>query len=313
MTLVTNAQRDPTRTAGLRREYTVATRKRFNAVRKIIRETVSDNDALSLGPPPRLKLHARAATRYNFPSDPAGKSQAFMDWLREAADEEILEVTQREGQRITLRNEWQNAYVRAAYTRGVDMADAALRRGGVLVPDYQIWAVFQQPVHANALALLFTRNFDELRGITEAMGQAIARELSLGMAKGLGPAQIGRLLSKQVDGIGVRRGILLARTEIIRAHAESTLNRFEEMGLEHVTGEVEFRTAGDQRVCPICKELAGRTYTIAEARGVIPVHPQCRCAWLPVILATQSRRIWALARQRAGHYLRCVDSPFDGR
>lgn len=285
-----NAARDPTRTAMLRRAYVSACRQRFMKLKRLIRETLIENDALMLEPGSRLSVLARAATRYDFPSDPAGKAQAFIDWLMEAADQEILEVTEREGRRISAHSAWQNLYVRAAYAKGVEQADAQMRRGGANIPDYEIWGLFRQPMHADALALLFTRNFDELRGITEAMGQQIARELTMGMAKGLGLKQIARQVFKTVDGVGIRRATLLARTEVIRAFAESALNRYEELGITEVVGEVELATAGDHRVCEICQSLRGRTYTIAEARGIIPVHPQCRCAWKPVLLQTQARR-----------------------
>jgi hypothetical protein len=41
-------------------------------------------------------------------------------------------------------------------------------------------------------------------------------------------------------------------------------------------------TAGDDRVCPICEDLEGITYTVEEASSVIPAHPNCRCAFVPV-------------------------------
>lgn len=75
----------------------------------------------------------------------------------------------------------------------------------------------------------------------------------------------------------------MARTETIYAHAESTLDRFESVGVENVTADVEFRSADDSRVCPICESLDGNRYTIGEARGLIPQHPRCRCAWSPIV------------------------------
>ena len=47
--------------------------------------------------------------------------------------------------------------------------------------------------------------------------------------------------------------------------------------------EAEFQTAGDDRVCPQCAALNGEIYKVEDARGVIPVHPRCRCNWLPVV------------------------------
>lgn len=317
MKLVLNARRDPTRTATLRAEYASAIRKRFNALKRTINETVVDNDALGLSSQPsaisgqspsgtsvfnaaetpskRLQV-AAAAKRYDFPSDPAGKAQAFMDWLYGQADEGVLEIEQRDGRKIVMRNEWQNVYVRAAYTKGMQQADTILKRTGMPIPEYELWQVLRQPMHADTIGMLYVRNFDELKGITEAMGQQIARELSEGMAKGLGMKGMAKAIATRVDKVGIYRGTLLARTEIVRAHAEATLNRFEEFGLEEVGLQAEWMTAGDQRVCPICGALQGQVYKIAEARGMLPRHPQCRCSWLPVLPKGMvgNRRIWLL-------------------
>lgn len=289
-------RRDPTRTAGLRREYVNACKRRFNRAKALIKETVVVNDALALdtrhGTTGILNtLQTQPARRYDFPSDPAGKAAAFMDWLRDMVDDEILAIEERDGRRITLREEWQNLYVRTAYTKGVAHADRVLGWAGIQPRDQEIWQIFQEPIHANTLAMLYTRSFDELRGITEAMAQGISRVLAEGVARGWGMAAIAREMNRQVVGIGIRRATLLARTEIIRAFAEGTLNRFEEAGITEVIGDVELATAEDLRVCPICAGLNGKRYTIKEARGVIPVHPQCRCAWLPVFLQANRRFI----------------------
>jgi SPP1 gp7 family putative phage head morphogenesis protein len=53
--------------------------------------------------------------------------------------------------------------------------------------------------------------------------------------------------------------------------------------LEGVTVDAEYTTADDNKVCPKCRQLEGNVYTIDEARGIIPVHPNCRCAWNPVV------------------------------
>ena len=86
-----------------------------------------------------------------------------------------------------------------------------------------------------------------------------------------------------VDAIGVTRARTLARSEMTAAYAEAQLNTYEELGIEGVEVEAEFATAGDDVVCPECEELEGKIYSIEESRGVIPVHPNCRCAWIPVV------------------------------
>lgn len=77
------------------------------------------------------------------------------------------------------------------------------------------------------------------------------------------------------------------------AYAEGALNSYEEMGIEGVEVEAEFATAGDDVVCPECEELEGKVYSIEEARGVIPVHPNCRCAWIPMVGESKSELVAA--------------------
>lgn len=314
---VTNraARRDPTRTATLRAAYVRAMRARFAKLKKLINQTIIENNALMLGekrggelpvllagnpyplPLPRSQgqrtgeggrgvINAKAARQYDWPSDPAGKAEAFMAWLMEAADEEILEVTSRDGRRIVSSSRWQDKYVRGAYGSGIQQATAGLRQAGLEIPQYTLSAVFNAPMHADVLALLFARNFNELKGVTDAMGQQIARTLAEGLASGVGPREIARLISARVDAIGINRATTIARSEVIHAHAEATLNRFDEFGIEGAEGEAEWSTAGDALVCEQCRPLDGKVFRLAEARGMLPLHPNCRCAWKPVVKLT---------------------------
>lgn len=292
--LVTNAarRRDPTRTTMLRQRYASAANERVRVVRSLIVETVATNDALLLDPGRRLAIMARKARkakakrRYDFPSDPAGKAQAFMDWLYGAMDDEILEVIQRSGRQVVTHNAWQNVYVRGAYAAAIEQASGEMRRAGYELASYSLAGVLNAPMHADALGLLFARNFNELAGVTDAMGQEIARVLAEGLSSGIGPREIARLMADRVDKIGIVRATKIARTEIIRAHAEATLNRYEELGIGQVVLLEEFLTAQDNKVCDVCRGLARQDngygpgiFTIAAARGLIPVHPNCRCAW----------------------------------
>lgn len=40
-------------------------------------------------------------------------------------------------------------------------------------------------------------------------------------------------------------------------------------------------TMGDEKVCPVCEEMEGITYTLEEAQEIIPIHINCRCAVVP--------------------------------
>jgi SPP1 gp7 family putative phage head morphogenesis protein len=261
-------------------------RRRFKLISSLIVKTVVQNDALSLGSGPApLGFQIGPATRSTFAgfTTDASKADAFMTWLNGAVDSEVLEIFAMEGRTVVEHGAWQETYVRSGYRSGVLNANQKLAKAGVGVSPTDLFDVFNSPRHADSLGLLYTRNFNELKGISDAMSQSIARVLAGGMAEGIGPREMARLMVGEVN-ISINRATVLARTEIIRAHAEATLNRYADFGIPGVTAMVEFQTAGDDRVCPDCESLesAGQ-FTLDEARGIIPVHPQCRCTWVPVV------------------------------
>lgn len=287
----------PTRTKTIQDDYQAAMYRRFRRIRGLIRETIVENDAFGLrdqaestGPSDPfgnvdLSTNAEPADDFEFEED-GDKIDAFLKWFRSIADDEILEVVRRgpDGG-ITARERWQNVYIRRAYGRGLKFANARLREAGLDVAGIDLDRAFSQPVAAETLSRLYMRNFRGLQGITQAVGTAISRKLSEGLAKGWNPRKMARELNDRVDSIGFNRAKTLARTEVIRAHTESTLDRYEgELGEGgSVVGQAEYLTAEDTDVCTRCKPLNGREFSIAEARGLIPIHPNCRCAWVPVV------------------------------
>lgn len=276
---------DPQRSATLRRQYTAEMNVRFAKIISAVVEVVDRQDAFGLKPgaTPRffVRTNANPRPRFDFPTNPA-KLNAFSDWFASLVDDELLEVIEYEGQRVKDRRPWQDAYIRAAYGKGVGQASDFLRRAGVQVPDEPISAAFGLPIHATTLEALYTRNFEGLRGISSAMSVEIGRVLSDGLASGLHPYQIAKDINGRVRAIGLNRARVLARTELSRAHADATLNRYEQYGVDKVNGFAEFSTS-NTGVCPICRDLEGKEYRVKDAAGVIPVHPNCRCTWLPVV------------------------------
>jgi SPP1 gp7 family putative phage head morphogenesis protein len=265
-------RRDPTRTAGLRGRYSKQMDKRFRRIAQLIIETLEDNDA--------LRLNAKAAKSFKFRND-AERVAEFMAWLRQTINDEILQIAASDDAPPV--DGWQKVYVREAYGRGSEAATALMQRQGIQIPVGvgEGLDIFRLPVHQDALELLYTRQFEDLRGVTREMSTQISRVLTEGLAAGKNNRAIVKEMVDRVEKIGVTRGNTIVRTEIIRTHAEATLNRYDQLGQVRVTALVEFATAADP--CPICKELNGREYTTQEARGVIPVHPNCRCTWLPVL------------------------------
>lgn len=273
----TNAQRqDPTQTTGTRREFAAACYRRFRSLKGLIRETVEENDALRVG----QRQNARPRDDFRFEQNDR-KQEAFMRWLRQAMDDEVLEPVGPAAARGG--RHWTATYIRSASRRGIKNAHQALREQGFDVDAEELDRVFNAPVHRETVRSIYLRAYDALEGITSAVDQEISRELAQGFVEGVGPRELASRLNERVDSIGITRARTMARTEVIRAANESTLDRLESVGIDEVTGQVEHLTAQDSRVCPTCRALGGSTYSIDEARGRIPVHPSCRCTWVPVV------------------------------
>lgn len=280
-----SAAADPTRTTTLRNEFSERLRGIWGRINAQARRDVVDRDVFG------LRSDGIQAARspdpvhgLSFETDDR-KVERFRDWLDEQARKGRVEV-------FTRNN---NTYVRSAYGGGVRHADEKLRAQGVDLPEQDLQAMFNRPVHAEQLQSLYTRTLTEWEGIVSATEQQVARELSDGLAQGENPTKIARRISDRVDKIGKTRATTLARTEVIRSHSDAALSRYDELGVDEVAGEAEFATAGDERVCPICASLNGSTYTIKEARGLIPVHARCRCSWLPVVSDTKQLTLNASA------------------
>lgn len=241
-----NHRTDPTQTTVIRGQFAAAMAARFKALRKVIAGLVSAE---------RLRT-----------------GLFFVD--------EFMGLLEQEEQARFFEGDWMRPFVVAAYSRGLQHADRSTGFRGQGVPPIMLDGVLN---YQDEVEVILARNFRLLRGITEVMNLQIKAALVRGVVQGLGPAVVTRLIEDRVEKVGKTRAELLARTETIRAHAEATLARFAEYGFDEVAGQAEVLTAGDGRVCAACAEVDGKVFSLAEAGGVIPRHPRCRCVWLPVI------------------------------
>jgi len=278
--LFTDANRsDPTGTKGIRVEFENKLTAKFKRIKSLINQAIVQNDVFGLKKPvfgdaaPAIIMDASVPPprAYQFTRS-AEKVDQFMQWLRAAEDEEILQIMPGANVASSARTAWTNTYIDTAYQKGIRDAGAKLKKGGATVADSWVRNAFNRPVHADRLGLAYTRTFTELNGITQAMDQQISRILAQGIGEGRGPLEIARQLNEKVDKIGITRARMLARTEVVSAHAEASINAYQEAGLEGVEVEAEVLNGSDP--CPECQDLAAAgPYTISEARGLIPAHP----------------------------------------
>jgi len=269
---------DPTRTFSLRRRFEAELFRRFKKLKNIIKEEIIDKNVFG------LDITTNQNERFAFPKS-SDKIQSFMDWLEETEKREILETYRIFGIKRYSDESWMNIYIRSSYQRGIARARAEMNKVGIDYVKGAIEIAFNKPFHVDAVSLLYTRAFNELKGITNEMNKQISRVLSEGFVRGDNPRKIAVDLNNRVSKIGIVRARVLARTEIIRAHHEANMNEYEQANVEGLKVYAELLTAKDSRVCVVCRDLEVRSmkrpYTIAEMKGVIPVHPNCRCVAVP--------------------------------
>lgn len=285
--MANTTQIDPTRTTLLRRQFIADMVRRFKAVSLEIQQLVVNDDAFGLINPGIRSVNDLIGNvefqAWRFQTNPQ-KVRSYRLWLKQQVDDKIL--TQVGG---ISGKPWTAKYIEPAYRKGVIRAFTDTRRALLTGPsdifvggrDEFLRTAFSSPEALSKVELLYERAFTELEGVTSAMDQQMSRILAEGLSQGQAPATIARDLRANITKLTNTRAKTIARTEIIRAHSEGQLDAFEVLGVKEVGLLAEWLTAGDDRVCIICQDLEGQVFTIKEARGMMPAHPNCRCAWIP--------------------------------
>ena len=297
---------DPTRTIHLRNVFVRDLNKRFRALRGIIRRAIIEQDCFGMLDR-KFKVTALAASDFFLPGRKAfafprseEKVNAFMSWLQGQEAKGLLEIETMQQIGTSIETAWTNKYIKNSYQRGIVRARMEMKNAGYKVPSISetggISASMSTPFHAERCGLLFSRTFQELKGITSQMDTQISRVLSQGLADGESPREIAKLLTKTISGpagdLGItdtlgrfipaeRRAQTLARTEIIRAHHHGNIQEMKNWAVEGVKVVAEWVTAG-YKVCPKCAVLEGKIFSLEEMLGKIPFHPNCRCCAIPV-------------------------------
>lgn len=278
---------DPTRTIQLRKRFVASFQKRWTRLARLISDSVVTNDCFGLHPRPPLDfdtfMEAIPAQKFRFDTD-SDKVENFLAWLDEQIEKGIFE--KKDGEY------WFNPFILEGYSRGITWAEnnvqkveEAIVKAGKVPPaglGMSTVRILQGERHIEALQALYTRSFQGLKGITSAMDAAISRELADGLLAGESAQKVAKRLRDRVEKIGKHRSILLARTEIVRAHHIATINRYEDLEVENVAVKAEWLGTKDDRMCERCSEKNGKIFSLEEIRPMIPLHPQCRCTTIAV-------------------------------
>lgn len=292
---------DPTRTLTLRNAFAREMNKRFNDLIRVIKKAVVEQDCFGLAIHTMAAVEAPGHGAFSFPRNDQ-KVEAFMRWLRLQEEKGLLETIQLRRIGDAVERGWTNIFIQDSYKRGVQRARYEMKKAGYDVPGVDqsggIDVVLSAPFHIDSVGLAFTRAFEGLKGITAAMDAQISQVLAMALIDGDGARVIARKLVATINGAGLgdlgitdslgrfipakRRAMMLARTEIIRAHHMANIQEYKNWRMSGVIVVAEWGTAGDDRVCSECASLHGNRYTLETIEHMIPRHPNCRCIAIPV-------------------------------
>jgi SPP1 gp7 family putative phage head morphogenesis protein len=284
---------NPTRTKGITKRWIAEDTRRYRLLAKRINNLLLRGDDGGIPVPFVDPITLQPiANQFEFTSDPVAVMR-FMAWLQLQIDAVII------GNDATPQSNWQNKYINQSYLRGVEISKAQLRALGITAAQFQGIAAaeivgtaqasllagltFDQmlalgPLHLEAIRTIYTRDFTQLRGITDTMSQQIARVLTDGIEQGLPVREIARNITDRVDKIGLTRSKLLARTETVRSYNIGVIN--EGVEFSELTGEekkYKWKDSDYGRVRPVHKERDGNIYDEQTALRLIG-EPNCRCA-----------------------------------
>lgn len=238
------------------------------------------------------KIQTKVRQWLNFASTEIAKGINSQMIRKDQADTIVIELT-----------DWTTIENKGVLTIKPAILNAIAEAGGAGYKVAGITAEFDM-LHPAAVELAQTITADLVREVTEETKDGIRWAIRDGVNKGKSMPQIGKrikrlvgLTEKQIISVANheerllidkphftreqidrnvaryekrlhrKRAEMISRTETSRAVSEGTLEAYEEAGVG-----AEWLTRGPE-ACPICATNEGQVYTIAEARGAIPAHP----------------------------------------
>ena len=174
-------------------------------------------------------------------------------------------------------------------------------------------------IDTSALDFMTRYNLQLAGDVSRELADGLNRAVQTGIATGMSVKDIVKEMGtvvtdkeafrhagKKVFGKAQTRMELIARTETIRAHSQGQRKFYATVGVRRL----EWLTMDDERMCPDCGALDGKTYAVDKFPNQ-PLHPACRCGNTAVVdlPICGSQRLAAQAAPEAGQG--CILSPQD--
>lgn len=291
---------DPTGTADIRRRYGALAGMKFRRLRTILFNAIVQQDILGLKPQTVSPLALAGA---------AGNMQlGFQTWLDSTLKKVVVE-----NDGAWLRPMIASAYVRAI-NRGMRLSKpvgpenqdqsnmiSSLHALAVIELQGVCEAVSQRVMRAVNIALIHGQShraaFEDMDKALRVIGMARTKTMiELMVVKAHSTGTLDQFEVAGVSRVGVVPEVKLLQDAPRRGTGPGSRTSKEEPPSRRTVQRirraqrrveqfqmVNVETAGDDDVCDECEDIeSGGPYTIDEARSLIPAHPNCRCAFVPV-------------------------------
>lgn len=223
---------NPTRTGRIERAWLKDINKRWREFNKTAKD----------------ELYKTQSFAINFlsPVDESGQlrmSEAqikqFMKFVRQALDDLILGVVERDGVEIMINDEWMRKYIERSYLQALQVSEKQLESAGIVAGGSGVLDIVKgtatpslvsstasavlAPIHLDTIAFLHNRAFNSLSQVTDEMASDIRKILVSGVEDGKSLRESWQAISERT-GIKKSRAELIARTETIQAYQKSVIN-----------------------------------------------------------------------------------------
>lgn len=113
----------------------------------------------------------------------------------------------------------------------------------------------------------------------DQLKNSLSSVLSNALIQGKNPREFIPQIRKKFD-VSRCNAERLLRTEIARVQTQAQIESYEANGID----EYEYVACGLKDVCPLCKEMDGKTFKLKDmeiGENAPPMHPNCHCATAP--------------------------------
>lgn len=113
----------------------------------------------------------------------------------------------------------------------------------------------------------------------DQLKNSLSSVLSNALIQGKNPREFIPQIRKKFD-VSRCNAERLLRTEIARVQTQAQIESYEANGID----EYEYVACGLKDVCPLCKEMDGKTFKLKDmeiGENAPPMHPNCHCALAP--------------------------------